>query len=389
MLLLLDDERLLRATPGSPRRRRRHPGRCATSSSSTANSSPPKRAAVSLARMLSLQAARDLDQHLIAGGVAEAVVDRLEVVEVHEDHGHARRRRGSARAAACRTRSAKSARLARPVTGSWNAWWASCCSNALRSLTSRPLSTMPATFASCSRFVCEDLELQRRAVAVEQRALDDLRAAAGPSAVLRQQLQQARPSRPRAGARSKRVPTTSRRRVAEHALDRRALVHDGPSAPSTVMRSLACCTSEPKRASLSRRCTSSVSAALSSASETCAARPSSASRTSAVGSPAPATTSSAARSRRAASAPARARRVCVRAAGRRTCRRSASGRSQRCAPSRRQRAARRGRRSSDPRRALVARRRRPRTLTCRRRRGRARGRRWRRSATPLAARAAP
>ena len=57
--------------------------------------------------------------------------------------------------------------------------------------------------------------------------------------------------------------------VAEDALDRRALVDDrGRSASSTVMRSLECWTSEPKRASLVRRCTSSVSAALSSASET-------------------------------------------------------------------------------------------------------------------------
>ena len=37
------------------------------------------------------------------------------------------------------------------------------------------------------------------------------------------------------------------------------------------MRSLECWTSEPKRASLARRWTSSVSAALSSASETCVA----------------------------------------------------------------------------------------------------------------------
>ena len=34
-----------------------------------------------------VQALGDLQQHRVAGGVAEAVVDRLEVVEVHEDHG--------------------------------------------------------------------------------------------------------------------------------------------------------------------------------------------------------------------------------------------------------------------------------------------------------------
>ena len=34
-----------------------------------------------------VETARHLDQHLVAGGVPEAVVDRLEVVEVEEDHG--------------------------------------------------------------------------------------------------------------------------------------------------------------------------------------------------------------------------------------------------------------------------------------------------------------
>ena len=58
-----------------------------TSSSRTANSSPPKRAAVSLGRMLRVQALGDLEQHRVAGRVAEAVVDRLEVVEIDEDHG--------------------------------------------------------------------------------------------------------------------------------------------------------------------------------------------------------------------------------------------------------------------------------------------------------------
>ena len=53
----------------------------------------------------------------------------------------------------CWTRSAKSARLARPVTGSWNAWCASWSSNSFRSLTSRPLSTMPRTCSSWRRSV--------------------------------------------------------------------------------------------------------------------------------------------------------------------------------------------------------------------------------------------
>ena len=58
-----------------------------------------------------------------------------------------------ARATACRTRSTNRARLASPVTGSWKAWWVSCSSKALRSVTSRPLRTMPRTCSSSSRFV--------------------------------------------------------------------------------------------------------------------------------------------------------------------------------------------------------------------------------------------
>ena len=56
----------------------------ATPSSRTANSSPPKRATVSVGRTAILQPAADLLEHLVARGVAEAVVDGLEVVEVDE-----------------------------------------------------------------------------------------------------------------------------------------------------------------------------------------------------------------------------------------------------------------------------------------------------------------
>ena len=122
---------------------------------------------------------------LVAGGVAEAVVDRLEVVEVEEEDRDAAAARGGARATAWRTRSTNSARLARPVTGSWKAWWASCSSNALRSLTSRPLSTMPRTCSSSSRLVCRISNWRSVAVAVAQRALEHLGRApayAAPSA---------------------------------------------------------------------------------------------------------------------------------------------------------------------------------------------------------------
>ena len=43
---------------------------------------------MSAARTLVGDALRDLEQHPVADGVAEAVVDGLEVVEVDEQHGH-------------------------------------------------------------------------------------------------------------------------------------------------------------------------------------------------------------------------------------------------------------------------------------------------------------
>ena len=41
------------------------------------------------------QASADLEQQLVAGGMAHRVVDGLEVVEVQEEHGHAARRNGA------------------------------------------------------------------------------------------------------------------------------------------------------------------------------------------------------------------------------------------------------------------------------------------------------
>ena len=61
-----------------------------TSSTRTANSSPPKRATVSVGRTAPRMRCGDLLQDGVAGGVSEAVVDRLEVVEVDEDHAHRR-----------------------------------------------------------------------------------------------------------------------------------------------------------------------------------------------------------------------------------------------------------------------------------------------------------
>ena len=74
---------------------------------------------------------RDLDQQLVAGGVAERVVDRLEVVEVEEDDGQ--RARPSRPRAGERVRDAVDEQRAvgQPGDGSWNAWWVSWASKRL------------------------------------------------------------------------------------------------------------------------------------------------------------------------------------------------------------------------------------------------------------------
>lgn len=60
-----------------------------TSSQTTTNSSPPTRATVSPARRRPREALRGVAQELVAGGVAEAVVDDLEAIEVDQDHAGA------------------------------------------------------------------------------------------------------------------------------------------------------------------------------------------------------------------------------------------------------------------------------------------------------------
>ncbi len=53
-----------------------------------ANSSPPTRATVSWLRTVSTRRWLDLLDQVVPGGVPEGVVDRLEVVEVDEEHAH-------------------------------------------------------------------------------------------------------------------------------------------------------------------------------------------------------------------------------------------------------------------------------------------------------------
>ena len=76
------------ANDSSSAARRRRPAVLADASSPgwrmTANSSPPSRASVSSLRSSVLEARADLAQHLVAGVVAERVVELLEAVEVDQ-----------------------------------------------------------------------------------------------------------------------------------------------------------------------------------------------------------------------------------------------------------------------------------------------------------------
>jgi hypothetical protein len=56
--------------------------------SSRANSSPPMRASVSLPRSPCAHAGKGF-QHLVAGGMAIAIVDALEVIEIEQRHAAA------------------------------------------------------------------------------------------------------------------------------------------------------------------------------------------------------------------------------------------------------------------------------------------------------------
>ena len=122
-----------RAAPGRRPGRRcrscRRPGwatscaqaRSGTSASRTANSSPPSRPDAVAGAQAAAQPGRDLAQQLVAGGVAEHVVDLLEAVEVAEEHGDAGRRPGQARRPWSR-RSPSSTRLGSPVRSSCSDW---------------------------------------------------------------------------------------------------------------------------------------------------------------------------------------------------------------------------------------------------------------------------
>ena len=74
----------------APRSAAARPGarrpRTSLSGARTQNSSPPRRTSVSWSRTARCERPRDLAQDLVAGLMAEAVVDALEAVEVEREH---------------------------------------------------------------------------------------------------------------------------------------------------------------------------------------------------------------------------------------------------------------------------------------------------------------
>ncbi len=117
-----------------------------------ANSSPPRRATTSPGRTELVSRLATMPEQLVADVVALRVVDRLEAVQVQEEHGRPRPR-ASATFSAVSTFERNSDRFASPVSPSENACWVSCSSSRRRSDMSRVLRTSPRMSGSWTREV--------------------------------------------------------------------------------------------------------------------------------------------------------------------------------------------------------------------------------------------
>ena len=131
------------ASTGSPR-----------SSTRSANSSPPSRPAMSPGRRHASDPLGDRSDQRVPGGVPQAVVDRLEVVEVDQDDRVVSGRSpgdpgGASASSRSATRAANRSRLASPVSGSWVAWRSRSASSSFSRVTST--STPRKTGSPCPR----------------------------------------------------------------------------------------------------------------------------------------------------------------------------------------------------------------------------------------------
>ena len=129
------------------------------------------------------------------------------------------------RSSACSTRSMNSARFARPVTASWNAWCDSWSSNALRSETSRVLSTIPSDVLVLEQVRSQRLDVQPEVVHVLHPELGEPGHPVALVAAGGEELQDVRPV-VRMDQFGELRALELARLVAEHAFDRRAHVAD-------------------------------------------------------------------------------------------------------------------------------------------------------------------
>ena len=246
-LLAVDLRTAPRARPGSARRRRprlrarRRPR--AARRTRRRRSGPRCRSG---GRVASSRSATSL-QHRVAGGVAEAVVDRLEVVEVDEHHAD---RCPLAAGAGQRVLDAVGEQRAVGEAGE-RVVERLVGELVLERLALADVAAVEhdaADVASSSRLVCR-ISNWRQAPSRCAACTPRTPVPAPPPSTARS------PATARVGRGldevGNRVPHDVVGAVAEHALDRRALVGDRRrSASTTVIRSLECATSERKRASL-------------------------------------------------------------------------------------------------------------------------------------------
>ena len=198
-MLALTNSSVPSTTTASAHRRRGRPrprpaGRAPASRSTTMNSSPPKRASTASAPDDVAQAHRHRREQRVADAVAEAVVDRLEVVEVDEQQGDVAdvgvgedaRRRGAI----------SSVRFGRPVRSSWVA--AHCSRSAVRrcSVTSSMwvmASATPSSSVTATRVRGpHELAVAAQVALVEQVGVGDAQLEPGP-------VRRPRPAGPRGG----------------------------------------------------------------------------------------------------------------------------------------------------------------------------------------------
>ena len=221
----------------------------------TANSSPPSRAAMSPSRTAAEQPLRGHLQQLVTRAVAEGVVDVLEPVEVDDHHGQPSPRCDLVEISVSASRCSSSARLGRPVSGSWWARWLSSFSSALRSVTSRPFQTRPRTSGSSSRFwQTASTERVRPSWVRRRSSIVRTRPGRSVSSVIGRgdvgSLRRARRARAAAAPGSR--PAGSRPAASTAGLT----YVTTPRSSVTIVRSEARCTSERNRPSLARSASS-------------------------------------------------------------------------------------------------------------------------------------